>query len=81
MLLASADTPLVVQVLESQFVCNFNAAGVYTGLMAEMPNATQAQFEDFSNITMFTRPRTVSVVYLRRVLATDRAAYEAQTGR
>ncbi|GAQ81949.1 histidine kinase [Klebsormidium nitens] len=69
------------QVLESQFVCNFNAAGVYTGLIIELPNATQAQFEGFSNVTTFTRPRTVSVVYLRRVLAKDRAAYEAQTGR
>ena len=67
--------------LESQFVCNFNSAGVYTGLMTEMPNATLADFQDFSNLTAFTRPLTLVVIFLKRVLAADRAAYEAAVGR
>lgn len=55
---------------------NLNASFVIIGLVASVPNLNETIWRKFTLQTLFLRPNVKSLVYMERVLQSERAAFE-----
>jgi histidine kinase 2/3/4 (cytokinin receptor) len=55
---------------------NLNASFVIIGLLASVPDLNETTWQRFTYQTLFLRPNVKTLVYMERVLAADRAAFE-----
>jgi histidine kinase 2/3/4 (cytokinin receptor) len=67
---------LQFQVLKSEVENNLNASFVIVGLVASVPELDEAMWVSFTDRTLFLRPNVRRLVYVERVLASERAAFE-----
>lgn len=67
---------MVWQILKSELENNLNASFVIIGLVASVPNVDESIWRNFALQTLFLRPNVKSLVYLERVLQSERAAFE-----
>lgn len=65
-----------VQVLKSQVENNLNASFVIVGLLASVPEVNADMWVNFARRTLFLRPTVKRLVYVERVLAANRDAFE-----
>lgn len=66
------------QIIKSEVENNLNASFVIVGLVASLPQLNESIWLSFTRQTLFLRPNVKKLVYMKRVLASDRAAFEAQ---
>ncbi|CAK9212971.1 unnamed protein product [Sphagnum troendelagicum] len=64
------------EILRSELENNLNASFVILGLVASVAELNESIWLGFTNATLFLRPNVKRLVYMERVLADQRAAFE-----
>jgi histidine kinase 2/3/4 (cytokinin receptor) len=65
-----------VEILRSEVENNLNASFVIIGLLASVPQLNESTWLQFTSSTLFLRPNVIELVYMQRVLNSERAAFE-----
>ena len=64
------------QILKAELENNLNASFVIIGLVASVPDLNEIIWQQYCSQTLFLRPNVERLVYMERVLQSERAAFE-----
>ena len=64
------------KVLRTEVENNLNASFVIVGLVASVPDLDNTMWLSYTSRTLYLRPNVKTLVYIERVLASERAAFE-----